>query len=352
MLPGSYQGSPAPQSVQKKCNLPDGTFHNFEIVGVDPVGDICLCKIKNGKNLPFAELGDSDKLVNGQAVIAVGNPFMLGSTDLHPTVSFGLISATHRYQGGYSDAIQTDAAVNPGNSGGPLFSIDGKLLGINGRIAPRFGNRVNSGIGYAIPVNQIKNFMRDFKKGGYVSHARIIGLALKQDSVDGEGAEITNVTKDSTAAKAGFEKGDIVVEMEGHHIHNYWRLLGVLGTYPGGASVKVKVKRAGQTVEITVKLNKTPLPSAAKLQSELGATFEDTEEGTGVRVTKVKDKSDAAKKGLKTGDLILKFNGKEIESAEGLRGLLKKVPPKKIVPLLVQRGDKELDLEVLLDEKK
>lgn len=153
-----------------QVTLPGGFIYKAEVVGYDVSGDICLCKIKNAKDLPYVELGDSDVIRPGEGVIAVGNPFMLGSMDFQPTVSFGVVSAMHRFQQNYADAIQTDAAVNPGNSGGPLFTIDGKLIGINGRIDTRFRNRVNTGIGLAIPINQIKNFMRVLKKGGYVRH--------------------------------------------------------------------------------------------------------------------------------------------------------------------------------------
>ncbi|MBI2923022.1 MAG: PDZ domain-containing protein, partial [Planctomycetes bacterium] len=250
-------------------------------------------------------------------------------------------------------AIQTDAAVNPGNSGGPLYSIDGKLLGINGRIAPRFGNRVNSGIGYAIPVNQIKNFMRSFKKGGYVPHARIGGLNFDADATaqDGTGAVVKSVSKESTAEKAGFRTGDKIVEFQGYRIHNNMRALGVLGTFPGGTTVKIKVQREGEVTELSVKLDKQTLPSAARRVPDLGATFGDAEEGEGATILKVSSKSDAAKKGLKEGDRILKFNGQAVKSADSLKSLLKKVPAKKIIPLVVKRGDAELDLEVRLGAK-
>ncbi|MEK7469313.1 MAG: trypsin-like peptidase domain-containing protein [Planctomycetota bacterium] len=351
-----------PQTMQvdaldQTCNLAGGHFYRCEIVGLDPVGDICLGKIKDAHDLPYVELGDSDAVKAGEACIAVGNPFMLGSMDYHPTVTFGTVSANHiNANAGYTDVIQTDAAVNPGNSGGPLFSVDGKLLGINGRINTRFSNRVNTGIGYAIPINQIKNFMRDLKKGGYVRHALLEGLqgaATWPDlHAEAEGAVVKSVSAGSTAEKAGFKKGDLIVDVEGHVIHNYWRFMGSLGAYPGGTEIGVKVKRGGETVDIKVTLDKMPRTEFAKMKPDLGATFENLEDGTGVKITKVRSKSDAALKGLKAGDLIVKFNGQAVENAEGLLRSLSKIRPRKIVPLVVKRGEAELDLEIKLEARK
>ncbi len=344
-------------SLDQTCNLAGGHFYKCEIIGLDPTGDICLGKIKDAHDLPYVELGDSDEVKTGEAVIAVGNPFMLGSMDFHPTVTFGTVSANHvNANAGYTDVIQTDAAVNPGNSGGPLFSIDGKLLGINGRINTRFSNRVNTGIGYAIPINQIKKFMRDLKKGGYVRHAVLEGLQGAQTwddlHAEAEGAVVHSVTAGSTADKAGFKKDDLIVEVEGQTVHNFWRFLGCLGTFPGGSEITVKVKRGAEAMDIKVTLDKMPKPDAAKMKPDLGATFEDDADGGGVKVTKVKSKTDAALKGLKEGDVILKFNGQAVQDAEALKLAIGKVRPRKIVPLVIKRGDAELDLEVKLDARK
>ncbi|MCE9583683.1 MAG: PDZ domain-containing protein [Planctomycetes bacterium] len=340
--------------LDQTCNLAGGHFYKCEVVGLDPLGDICLCKIKDAHDLPFVELGDSDDVHTGEACIAVGNPFMLGSMDYHPTVTFGTVSANHvNANAGYTDVIQTDAAVNPGNSGGPLFSVDGKLLGINGRISTRFSNRVNTGIGYAIPVNQIKRYIRDLKKGGYVRHALIQGLTgakTMQDAHDEfEGAVIHEVTKGSTAEKAGFKVDDRIVSVEDQAVHNYWRFLGILGTYPPGSEISMKVKREGETVEIKVALDKMDLPPQAALKPDLGATFNDAEDGTGVVILKVRSKTDAAAKGLKPGDIITKFNGEEVQDAPGLAKAILKLRPRKTVALVVKRGDASLDLEIVLE---
>jgi serine protease Do len=343
--------------LDQTCNLAGGHFYRCEIVGLDPLGDICLGKIKDAHDLPYVELGDSDAVKAGEACIAVGNPFMLGSMDFHPTVTFGTISANHiNANAGYTDVIQTDAAVNPGNSGGPLFSVDGKLLGINGRINTRFSNRVNTGIGYAIPINQIKNFMRDLKKGGYVRHALLEGLSGAQTWVDlhaeAEGAVVKSVSAGSTADKAGFKKGDLIVDVEGQTIHNYWRFLGALGTYPGGTEIAVKVKRGTELVDIKVTLDKMARPEIAKAKPDLGATFENTEDGKGVKILKVRAKTDAALRGLKAGDLILKFNGEPVADAESLQTSISKFRTYKTLPIVIKRGDAELDMEIKLEPRK
>src|SRR5229473_1611434 len=152
-----------------QCGLPDGVFYDAVVVGTDQVGDVALLKLlpkKEGKDFPYAPLGNSDNVKPGDWSLALGNPFLL-ATDFTPTVTFGLISGVHRYQypeGSkglleYTDCIQFDTSINPGNSGGPLFNLDGEVIGINGRGSFDKRGRINSGVGYAISINQIKNFM-------------------------------------------------------------------------------------------------------------------------------------------------------------------------------------------------
>src|SRR5262249_15282775 len=137
-----------------KCGLPDGVLYDGVLVGLDKVGDVALIKLlpKDGKPFPFAPMGDSDKVKPGDFSLAMGNPFLL-ATDFTPTVTFGLISGVHRYQYPegkglleYTDCIQIDTSINPGNSGGPLFTLDGELIGINGRGSFDKRGRVNSGV--------------------------------------------------------------------------------------------------------------------------------------------------------------------------------------------------------------
>src|SRR5205814_7527561 len=152
-------------------------------VGIDKVGDVALIKLlpkKAGRDFPCATLGDSDAVKAGDWSLAMGNPFLL-ATDFTPTVTFGLVSGVHRYQYPessrglleYTDCIQVDTSINPGNSGGPLFNMQAELIGINGRISLEKRGRVNSGVGYAISINQIKNFMGHLRAGLDSDHATL-----------------------------------------------------------------------------------------------------------------------------------------------------------------------------------
>ena len=153
-----------------KCGMADGKLYDAVIVGLDPTGDVGMIKLFGRDDFPAAELGDSDEVQVGDWCFAMGNPFLL-ATDFQPTVSYGVVSGVHRYQypAGtlleYTDCLQVDAAINPGNSGGPLFDAQGRLIGINGRGSFEKRGRVNVGVGYAISINQIKNFLGRFESG-------------------------------------------------------------------------------------------------------------------------------------------------------------------------------------------
>ncbi len=161
-----------------KCGMADGRLYDAVLVGIDPTGDVALIKLLGRDDFPHAELGDSDQVRVGDWVFAMGNPFLL-ATDLQPTVTYGIISGVHRYQfpSGtileYADCLQTDASINPGNSGGPLFDDHGRLIGINGRGSFEKRGRVAVGAGYAISINQIKNFLGDLHSGRVVDHATL-----------------------------------------------------------------------------------------------------------------------------------------------------------------------------------
>src|SRR3972149_4655971 len=233
-----------------KVNLANGERLDAKKIAGDPEGDIALFKIDKSDKFSYVELGNSDVLEVGEYVIAIGDPFVLSYTSptkqKDPSVSLGIVSAIHRNQGSYSDAIQTDAAINPGNSGGPLLTLDGKLVGINGRIATRFFSRINSGVGYAIPVNQIKRFLDGLKSGGEkgdVYHGEIDGLKLSHVFANGAGATVSAVKKGSTADKAGIKKGDLITQLDDYRIFSEKRFLGALGSYPAGAKITLKVKR-------------------------------------------------------------------------------------------------------------
>jgi S1-C subfamily serine protease len=298
-----------------KVRQPDGKVWVADLVGTDPLGDVALLKMRGATDVPHVELGDSDAVRVGQTVIAIGNPFMLGMTDDAPTVTAGVVSATNRFHGNYTDAIQTDAPINPGNSGGPLMTVDGQLIGINGQIATRFGTRSNTGIGYAISINQIKRFLPALKaaEGGKVHHGTIGGLTLKafNPNVGGEDkAVVETVLEGYTAAAAGFKPGDRIVSVDHYPVINYSRFGGVLGTYPAGAHVTVRVRRGSADVDIRVKLDVRPIPSPV----DFGWTFErvnaqSVRKDGGIRIKAVREGGPADKAGLKAGDVLTEFNG-------------------------------------------
>src|SRR5439155_27382299 len=181
-----------------KFGLAEGVLYDAVLVGLDKVGDLALIRMlpKNkvkgadGKEIdkpfPFVPLGDSDAVQPGDWSLAMGNPFLLAA-DFTPTVTFGIVSGTHRYQypAGtlleYTDCIQVDASINPGNSGGPLFNMRGELIGINGRGSFDKRGRVNSGVGYAIWINQIKNFLGHLHAGLDADHASL-GAFVQSDT--------------------------------------------------------------------------------------------------------------------------------------------------------------------------
>jgi serine protease Do len=341
----------------QRVRFPGGRAFTADVVGWDVHGDISLCRIRDAKDLPFCELGDSDALRVGQTVIAVGNPFMLGSRNWEPTVTMGIVSALHRYMDnpGYFDAIQTDAQINPGNSGGPLLTLEGKVAGINGRIdIRRFVSRVNTGIGYAIPANQIRRYLEAFKAGGRVHEGCIEGITVgecgdpRYEGVGeyGDGVFVAGVAEDTPADRAGFETGDIVVEVEGYRIHNLNRFHGVLGNWPQGETVRVKARRRGEVRELKVFLG-DPAAIREREMKALPADFgflPAGEDGPGIEVRSVKEGGPAGKAGLKAGDVIRKVDGAPTRGWDEFRRFLKSRKPGDEVKLGVTRDGKEIDL--------
>jgi len=234
-----------------------------DLVGTDPVGDLALLKVRDGRNLAFVEFGDIAKVKVGEQVLAVGDPFKLADEDGPPSVSLGTVSALHRFQGNYSDAIQTDCAVNPGNSGGPLLTLDGKLIGITGQIMSRFGAKANTGIGYAIPVDQIARFFPLLKEAGgkYVYHAQMPeGLTFSNHVDETQVASIERVDEGSDAEKAGFKSGDRITKIDGKPVYNYARLIGIIRSYPENTTLNIEIERTGKPETLKVKLPRMPLP--------------------------------------------------------------------------------------------
>lgn len=331
---------------------PGGVFERAKILGSDSRGDITLLKMESDGPYPHVPLGDSDAIEVGQAVIALGNPFGF-SKDGTPNVTVGLISAVHRFQGGYSDAIQTDTAINPGNSGGPLLDFQGRLLGINGRIAVRFGTRANTGIGYAIPTNQIKAFI-PFLKQGDAGHGAVRGLALEESKAGGTGALVRSVRSGSLASSAGFKRGDVIVRAGGREINGPRRFEGVIGTYPSNAELEVVVQRNGQSETLTLQLEARDREeqgsTAARTGGYLGVRLS-SHEGGGAEVEEVVAGAPGAQAGLQSGDVIEAYDGTRVKNVPHLIELLTKSKVGQRIKLSLRRNDAEETVHVVLGPK-
>lgn len=245
-----------PAGNYMKCSMNDGRLYDAIIVGIDPTGDVAVIKLLGRDDFPTATLADSDKVQVGDWCFAVGNPFLL-ATDFQPTVTYGLVSGTHRYQypAGtlleYADCIQTDAAINPGNSGGPLYDANGDLIGVNGRGSFEKRGRVNVGVGYAISINQIKHFLGCLKSGRIVDHATAgFNVATSEEGK----VLVSNILEDSDAYRRGLRYDAEIVSFGGRAIDTTNTFKNVLGIYPKGWRVPVTFKYDNKTVSTTVRL--------------------------------------------------------------------------------------------------
>jgi serine protease Do len=355
-----------------EVNLQDAKRRFAEIRCSDPVGDIALLKMERaeGEKFPFITFGDSDKIEVGQQVLAIGAPFGIGArTDPapdgrhYPSVSLGIVSAVHRFQQQYGDCIQTDAAVNPGNSGGPLVDLDGKLLGINGRILTRYMNRVNSGVGFAIPANQIRNFLPKMKEGGTdrrIYHGRVDGLVLDdQTNERGENlVTVRDVRRNTAAADAGFKQGDAVLAVNSLKVFSRYRFFGIVSTWPAESEVTVTVRRDDKTIGIKVALESTQERAITgeltkppqKGRGSTGATFFDEKPGKDglVTVEFVESLGPADEAGLLQGDVVLKVDGEVVKNRKTILERVQSRKPGDTVTLRVRREGEEFDVKIKL----
>jgi len=259
----------AGNGVEIIVTMTNGMEYNAKVIGTDPVSDICLLKIDE-ENLPYIRFGNSDDLLIGEWVIALGNPFGLFEINDKPTVTVGVISATgmnlnsvnNRF---YINMIQTDAAINGGNSGGPLVNSIGEFIGMNTLIYTANGSSGNVGVGFAIPVNKVKEIMEILKTDGSVDRDFWTGLQIQTidkqiakyfDLKSTKGVIVTHVMDNSPAQKAGLEVRDIILEVGNFKINNDESMISALHEYRTGDSVKLKVFRNNQTFTKYMKLEK------------------------------------------------------------------------------------------------
>ncbi|MCL4110433.1 UNVERIFIED_CONTAM: hypothetical protein GTU68_022315 [Idotea baltica] len=336
-----------------------------KVVGVDKLSDIALLKVE-AKDLPMVELGDSDKLDVGQWVVAMGTPF-----GLDYTATQGIVSALSRSlpKDTYVPFIQTDAAVNPGNSGGPLFDLDGQVVGVNSQIYSRSGGYM--GVSFAIPSNIVKNVTDQLKENGSVSRGWLgVGIQGIDESLaeslgmeNSKGSLITSVQPDSPADKAGLQAGDVITEFASKDVDEVSDLPLIVGNTPIGAKVPVSIVRAGKVKDLDVTVEKLkgkddkPVIAAVEkgslgvavssLTSEEKSDFKNKNEG--VKIEKVLADSVAEAAGLRTGDIILQVGGKSIESPAKLKSTIQKADGDKPLAILLKRGDQSMFVAVHLN---
>lgn len=239
--------------------LEDGREFNAKLVGSDPLSDVALVQIENPKYLTEIKFADSDKLQVGDFTVAIGNPFGLGQT-----VTSGIVSALGRSTGksdeGYENYIQTDAAVNQGNSGGPLINLNGELIGINTAIISPSGG--NAGIAFAIPSNMASSLVSQIIEFGEVKRGMLgikggelnANLAKEFNISTQQGAFISEVLPDSAAAKAGFKAGDVITEINGQKIHSFSELRAKVATSGVGKELELTYLRDGKQAKTKVTL--------------------------------------------------------------------------------------------------
>jgi serine protease DegQ len=333
--------------------LTDGREFKATKLGADEQSDIALLKI-DADDLTALPLADSDVTRVGDFVVAIGNPFGLSQT-----VTSGIVSALGRSGlniGGYEDFIQTDAAINRGNSGGALVNLNGELVGINTAI---FGpNGGNVGIGFAIPSNMMSSLVSQIVEFGEVRRGMLgivggnvdAGLAEAMNSEFNKGAFVNEVTPDSAAAKAGIEAGDIIVAINDKELSGFLELRAKIASMGAGAKVKLTVIRKGKSMDVDVVLgDATKNEVVAKLIHPAleGATLANSTDDAGyqgVKITVIEENSPAASIGLKENDLIIGVNRHRITNLAEFRTQFE--DSKGVTALNVKRGNTTLYLVI------
>lgn len=333
-----------------QVQLSDGRRFEAKVIGKDPRSDIALIQLKEAKNLTAIKMADSEQLRVGDYTVAIGNPYGLGET-----VTSGIVSALGRSGlniENYENFIQTDAAINRGNSGGALVNLNGELIGINTAIlAPDGGN---IGIGFAIPSNMVKNLTAQMVEYGQVKRGElgIMGTELNSElaqamKVDAQrGAFISQVMPKSSAEKAGIKAGDVIVTLNGKAISSFASFRAEIGTLPIGTKMSLGLIRDGKplTVELTLEQSSQTQVESGNIYTGIeGAELSNgTGSQKGVKVDNVKAGSAAARIGLKKGDLILGVNQQPVANLGELRKILDSKPS--VLALNIQRGDSTLYL--------
>jgi len=351
--------------------LQDNTSLKAKVLGRDETGDIALLQVKPDKRLPAVQFGDSDASRVGDWVLAIGNPFGLGGT-----VTAGIVSARGRdiRQGPYDDFIQTDAAINRGNSGGPLFNMDGQVIGMNTAIYSPSGGSI--GIGFSIPANMVKGVVEQLKDFGHPRRGWL-GVRIQQVTPDiaeslglkdATGAMVAGVNDDGPADKAKIHNGDIILKFNGQDVKDMRSLPRIVADSDVGKSVPVVLWRDGKEVTVQAVLAEKPddtqVASATATTSKAAPQQKTTEisglgmklapitqemkdkfslgtDQKGVVITDVSPNSPAAERGLKAGDVIVEVQQGEVTSPADVQQKVDSVrkESRKSVLMLIQRQD-------------
>ena len=349
--------------------LQDNTTLKAKVLGTDTRVDLAVLKVDAGHQLPSVSFGDSNQERVGDWVLAIGNPFGLGGT-----VTAGIVSANGRdiHQGPYDDFIQTDAAINRGNSGGPLFNMQGQVIGINTAIYSPSGGSV--GIGFSLPSNLARTVVDQLVKYGQVKRGWL-GVSIQQVTPDiaeslrlprPEGALVGRVTPDAPAEQAGIRGGDVILKFDGQDVTEMHNLPRIVAETEIGKQVPVTVWRDGKEVQLQAKVaempenieqaNATgtdnPVPQRhpeisglglqlAPLSDELRGKFNLSGDAKGVVVTDVAPDSPAAQRGIKPGDVIVEIQQQAVKTPEEVQQRLQRFrqEDRKSVLFLMQSGD-------------
>jgi len=341
--------------------LADEREYEAKVVGRDQKTDIAVIKINARNNLPVASFGDSDRLEVGEWVMAIGNPF-----GLDHTVTAGIVSAKGRVigQGPYDSFIQTDASINPGNSGGPLINLRGEVVGINTAIFSRTGG--NIGIGFAIPINLVKELLPQLKGRGKVTRG-YLGVLIQKVTPEiaeslglekARGALVASVSKDGPAERAGVKVGDVIVEFDGKEIKDSNDLPLVVARTAVNKAARLKVLRDKREVMLSVtvgELKEEEVVASAAEKGDLGLTVQRVtpqvaeslglEKAEGLVVTGVEPGSAGDEAGLRRGDVILEVDRKPVKTVAEYRKVVGEASKRgKGILFLVRRGESTLFL--------
>lgn len=351
--------------------LADQREFDAEVVGYDERSDVGLLKI-DAEGLPTLEIGDSDELEVGQWVLAIGSPF-----GLEHTATQGIVSALERSlpNDTYTPFIQTDVAVNPGNSGGPLFNGDGEVVGINAQIFSRTGGFM--GLSFAVPINVAMDVAEQLRTEGRVRRGYLgvsiqpvdRGLAESFGLDKPVGALVSDVLPDSPAQEAGLKAGDIILEFDGQRIAEAADLPPVVGATAVGAEAEVTVLREGERRTITVEVGELPdEPGAGGDEGSSGREGSDTSLNLGVRELTDSERSElgledrgllvqkvgagpVAEAGIRPGDILLRIGKQPLTSVDDLEQAVADLPRGRPVAVQIRRGDNSLFVSLTLPEQ-